>query len=165
MANLEYQKAMRDRFALEPDTVLWLLLDQVAHLFHKALETEIKPYGISLEQAAALAVINAIGDGATTGEVAQWLFLTPHSVSEMLTRMQKNGLVNKITERVNKRRKTLTLTAKGRQILEQTQKMETIHRLMSHLTEEQRQQMSSSLVLLRDKAIQDLALSKQLLYP
>ena len=165
MVNSKNREDIKKRFNLPPDTILWLLLDQTAHLFHRALEAEIKPYGISLEQAAALAVINAIGDGATTGELAQWLFLTPHSVSEMMTRMEKKGLVNKIADRTSKRRKILTITAKGRQLFQQTQKMKTIRRLMSHLSEEQRQQMSSGLVLLREKAIQDLAMPKQLLYP
>ena len=70
--------------------------------------------------------------------------------------MEKQGLVNKIRNSDKKNEVILTLTEKGEQAHRQSLKRESIKEIMSCLSEEERQQLDSSLEKLTDKGLEKL---------
>lgn len=86
---------MKNYSFVDQDYELWVLLHQPRDAVFKAREKELSPYGISTMQAAVLFIILAIGNEATPTEISRWLLREPHSVSNLLSRMEKEGLVTK----------------------------------------------------------------------
>jgi len=106
---------MSNRLPVDEYHELCLLLHQTSTAILKAEEVDLKKFGISATKAIALFVIQALGPRATTGEISRWLFRQPHSVSGLLSRMEKDGLVRKETGSANGRKTIIVLTDKGKE--------------------------------------------------
>ena len=66
--------------------------------------------------------------------------------------MEKQGLVRKVKDLDRKNLVRVVLTEKGREAYYHSTKRESIHQIMSFLSEEERQQLRHCLQTLRDKA-------------
>ena len=98
------------RLNLNPDHELKLLLWQVYHAVFRARQNELRSAGISPIEFAVLFIIKALGASVTPAEMSRYLFREPHTISELLIRMVKKGLVRKVmdSERANRRRILIT---------------------------------------------------------
>ncbi len=137
----------------DQDYRLWVLLNQVRDAVLRARQKELNQYNISASQAAVLLVIEAIGPKATPAEISRRVFRKPHSVSGILSRMEKKGLVRRLKDLDRKNLTRVVFTEKGREAYYQSTKRESIRQIMSSLPEEERKQLTSSLETLRDKAL------------
>ncbi len=83
-------------------------------------ETAALAHGVTPQQYQALLAIEGYPgrDWVTVGELAEQMRVAPHSAVGLVDRMQKLGLVRRSVGREDRRRVQLTLTAKGRGILE-----------------------------------------------
>lgn len=148
--------AKQEKMFNDQDYSLWVLLNQVRDVVLKARQKELDQYNISATQAATLLVIEAIGPKATATEISRRLFRKPHSIAGAdgtLSRMEKKGLVMRLKDLDRKNLVRVVLTEKGRQAYYQSTKQESIRQIMSSLSEEQRQRLTSCLETLRDKAL------------
>jgi DNA-binding MarR family transcriptional regulator len=136
------------------DYSLWVLLHQVKDAIHKAREQELRQYGITAIEAAALYIIQTIGDEATPVEISRWLFREHHTVTALLKRMQLKGLITKTKDLDRKNRWRVSLTEKGQNACHQSSKIDSIHGVMSTLSQNERQRFESYLRKLRDQAMQ-----------
>jgi DNA-binding MarR family transcriptional regulator len=144
---------MGNNISEDKDYNLWVLLHQARDAIYSAREKELDQYDISTRQACVLFVINAIGGKAKIAEISRWILREPHSVSGILNRMEKKGLVRKAEESGKKNRISFTITAKGKKAFSESLKRESIREIMSCLSEEEHQQLTSSMKKLRDKAL------------
>lgn len=101
-------------------------------------------------------MIQAIGENATPSELARCLFRKPHSISELVDRMGKRGLVRKVSNLDRKNQVRVELTDKGREIYNQSDTEEPIHRIMSTLSEAEHQQLRALLGKLWNQALEEL---------
>ena len=147
---------MKESLYADEDYVLWALLNQATDAMHKARQKELDQYGVSSADAGVLFVIQAIGERATPAEITRWLLREPHTVSELLSRMEKEGLVSKTKDLEKKNLVRVSMTEKGRQVYQQSTKRKSIHKMMSCLSEEERQQLMASLEKLRNRALGEL---------
>ncbi len=60
------------------DYNLWVLLHQAKDAVFKARQKELSQYGISAMEAAALFIIQAIGNKPTPAEISRWIFREHH---------------------------------------------------------------------------------------
>ena len=138
---------------------LWVLLSRTRNAMWKARQFELDKYNISVVQAAALMVIHAFAGQATPTDIARWLFQEPHSVSELMSRMEKIGLVKKVKDPIKKRRVRISLTDKGKEIyLSKSSKTEMMYKIISCLSDEEHEQFSSMLQRLLNTTVKELAL-------
>jgi DNA-binding MarR family transcriptional regulator len=135
---------------------LWMLLAQTRDVIFKARQKELGRYGTSATRSTALFAIQAIGDKATPAQISRLLFREPHSVSELLSRMEKEGLVSKTKDLDKKNLVRVELTERGAEAYYQSLKYGSIHKIMSALSEEECQQLMSCLKTLRDEALKEL---------
>ncbi len=156
---------MADPLTMDKDSQLWVLVFQTRDLIFKLRQRELHQYRISVEEAAALGVLNAIGDKATPAIVARWMIREHHSVLGIVSRMEKRGLVKKTKDLERKNIVRISLTEKGRQALEQSTKRESIHEIMSHLTEDERRELRLLLEKLRRLALKDLGIEQEPPFP
>ena len=143
----------------DQDYNLWWLLLLMRRIMYKARARELFQYGITPEQAAILFIVQAIGEKATPAEISRWLFREPHSISGLLARMEKEGLVRKVKDLDRKNLVRVVITEEGQQAYQQSTKRESIHKIMSSLSEEDHQQLRSYLEVLQNKALQELGVN------
>lgn len=134
------------------DYNLWVLLHQARDAVFKAREKELSQYGISTMEAAALFIIQAIGNKPTPAEISRWIFREHHTVTALLSRMEKKGLITKVKDPDRKNTWRVGLTEKGQNAYRQSVKRESIHAAMSPLSQNERQQFESYLKKVRNQA-------------
>ena len=147
---------MNDFPSVDEDYKLWVLLSQAADTALRARQKELERYDISTAEAAVLFAVQAIGERATPVEITRWLLREPHTVTELLHRMERVGLVTKTKDLEKKNMVRVSITAKGRHAYEQSTKRKSIRKVMSALSREERQQLGSYLERLRNKALGEL---------
>ena len=144
---------MNDQLLNDREFNLWILLCQARDTIFKARGKELSQWGVTVEQASILFVVQAIGDKATPTEISKWMLREPHTISTILTRMEKDGLVSKSKGLGKKNQVSVALTEKGRQVFSQSSKRKSIREIISCLSEEERRQLESSLKRLQQKAL------------
>lgn len=152
-------KETPDAKHLSPDEyfILWVLIAQTKDAILRARERDYARYGISNERRAILYIIENNGGRATPVDIARSLFRELHSITEMLKRMENDGLVKR--NRGSGRSKVeVTLTKKGRDVFEQSLHNETDKRIFSVLAKEDRDRLASYLFTLRSQVLQDLGI-------
>jgi len=156
---------MRNRSSTDQDFNLWVLLNQVNDTIYKARQKELKPYSISSRKAAVLFIIQAIGNKATPAKIGRWLLRESQSISELLTRMENEGLVRRTNDLGRRNLVRITLTEKGRQVYYQSTERKSFHRILSSLSKEQHRQLRLCLKILREKALEELGIEYRALFP
>jgi len=139
----------------DKDYELWVLLAQAREVMYKARQQELRRYNLSPRQSAVLFIIRAIGDKVTPAEISRWLLRESHSVSEIISRMEKQGLLKKVRDLDRKNLVRIELTEKGSEAYNQAIKRDSIHTIMSALSDEERRQFSTMLKTIRDRALKE----------
>jgi DNA-binding MarR family transcriptional regulator len=134
---------------------LWLLLTQTRAAIFKVRHKKVGRY-LHPNQAAALISVWAMNGRVTPAALAKRLFLEPHTVSELIIRMEKKGLVTKSRDRDRGTVVRVSITKKGREVCRSVMGQELIHRIMSRLSDEQREQLNTCLEILFNEALKEL---------
>jgi len=143
---------------IDQDYNLWVLLHQVSDIIFNAREAELQQYNLPATQAEVLFVIKAIGDKVTPAQISRMIFRRPHSVSGIIDRMVKAGLVKKTKDLHRKNLIKVTMTKKGQQAYEQALKRKSVQKIMASLSETERQKLKSLLETLRNKGLKELGI-------
>ncbi len=149
----------------DQDYKLWVLLQQVGDTAFAARDKELSQYRLSTMKVALLHIVQLIGSEATPAEISRWILRKSHSVSGLLDRMEKDGLIRKSKDLHKKNLVRVTITEKGYQALENAKKVESIQKILSSLTKSQRQRIYPMLLKLRDKAVKEAGLNTNLPFP
>ncbi|MHB8085043.1 MAG: MarR family winged helix-turn-helix transcriptional regulator [Dehalococcoidia bacterium] len=157
---------MAQQIKADKDYTLFTSLLQVADIFVKIRERELLPQNLSATSAAILFLVDAMGKDVTPAKISRMLLREPHSISGILMRMEKQGLIKRAKNMERKNLIRVTLTSKGETALKQAMKKEGTKHVLSKLTEEQRRQLKQSLTALKDAGMKELNLSpKSLPWP
>ena len=152
-SKLKNKEAIKFRESLDKDFGLWVLLNQARDSIHRAREKELVKYGISSSQAAVLFISKIIDSEVTPTEISRWLLKEPHTVSAILSRMERQGLVTKARNTDKKRNINVALTKAGEQAFRNSERIESIKDILSCLSPEESKQLTVLLSKLRDVAI------------
>jgi DNA-binding MarR family transcriptional regulator len=135
---------MMKKLTLSEDYRLWLLLNKTRSSIYKLRHKKVGQY-LPPNQAAAMVTVWLLDGQATPLEVSRQLFLEPHSVSELVDRMERKGLVSKRKDPRKKNVVRLSITEKGRELCEKVMGKELIRDVMSSLKKEEQEQLWSLL--------------------
>jgi len=156
---------VNDSIYKEEDYQLWWLILYTRRAMHKARARELLQYGTTPEEAAVLFIIHYVGWRTTPSEISRWLGREPHTISELIRRMEKKGLVSKTKDLERKHMVRVAMTEKGQEAFHQSLKRESIHRIMSAISKKQCRQMTRCLEKLWDKALEELGISQKPPFP
>lgn len=156
---------MNAPLSTDNDYEIWVLLHQAKDAAFKAREKELSQYGISNREAAVLFIIQAIGGKAIPAEISRWLFREHHTVTALLSRMEKKGLITKAKDSHRKNLWEVSLAEKGQNAYRQSIKRESIHMAMSVLSENERRLLRTCLKKVRDQALKHSVREPILPYP
>ena len=131
----------------------------------KVRRKELRIYHLSPNKSIVLLSIKVIGDKATPAQISRWLFREPHSISELLSTMEKEGLVRKVKDLDRKNQVRVMMTEKGHEVYYQTLELKAVRKIISSLSSEQHQQLKSCLLALRNSAVKELGTRYELPFP
>ena len=162
MANARNMKARKKE---DREYDLWILLSRVYHMVAKLRNMEMSKQGILPVQAYMLFIIQAMGNATTPAELSRFVYQQRNSVSDILKRMEKQGLVTKEKASKGNGRILVKMTEKGKKILQLSKQREHLHNVLSVLNETKREQLESLLETLRDRAIEELSVYQKTVLP
>jgi len=151
------------KFAIsDPTLKAWILLRQTYIAVSKCEEAAFAKVGITLQQYKVLMAIKYISDPVTPTDVARWLDRNSNSITLIIDRMEKDGLVERVRNLRDRRALRLVITPKGQEIFDRATKpgWELMKRLMSCFSEEELQMFDGLLEKLGEKAFEELAPGK-----
>jgi DNA-binding MarR family transcriptional regulator len=157
----------RNKFFSDGDEFqdLYLLFARARYLTFRARERELQRYGLTPEQSQVLFVTQALKNKATPAAISRLLLRQPHTVSAIVDRMAKKGLIKKSKDLERKNMVRVTMTEKGKEAYEVTTKRGPIHRILSVLDKEERQQFRQYLERVMVKARDELGMDRDDLPP
>jgi MarR family transcriptional regulator, organic hydroperoxide resistance regulator len=147
----------------DKDYTLLTSLLQVGDIFVKIRDRELLQQNLSATSAQILFLVDAMGKDVTPAKISRMLLREPHSVSGILMRMEKQGLIKRAKNMERKNLIRVTLTAKGENALKQAMKKEGVKHVMSKISEEQRRQLKQTLGNLKEAGMKELNLSPKAL--
>jgi DNA-binding MarR family transcriptional regulator len=97
----------------DPSLHAWFILHQVMDSLTKYEEMAYAKAGLSYQQFAVLTAIKFIKDPVKQTDVANWLDRNTNTVSAIINRMEKDGLLKRVRDLKDHRAVRLVLTLKG----------------------------------------------------
>ena len=157
---MQYDEATKFFTAEDEDQDLWLLLTHTRYAVFRAREKELQRYGISPEQVSLLFTVQALGNKATPAALSRHILRQPHTVSALVDRMARRGLVKKVKDLDRKNLVRVVLTEKGQKTYELSTKRGPIHRIMNELSAKEKNDFREYLVRLLAKARKEIGLDR-----
>jgi DNA-binding MarR family transcriptional regulator len=149
------------RWGKEPHLHLWFLLARTRDAVYRARQKDLSESGLTAEQSFVLSIVQSLvnqgmADKVTPAEISRQMFRESQSVSELLQRMEREGLVAKVKDLERKNMVRVELAKKGRDQFEASISSASMARIMSHLSSEQREQLTTCLTIIREAALDEL---------
>ena len=125
---------------------LWLLLRRVGDTLMRCQDLVFSKYGLTTEQWGLLTALKARGP-LRPSDLADILERTPNSMSMLIDRMVKAGLIRRTRDRKDRRVVTVSMTEKGRITVEPAipAGWEFIHEIISTLTDNEQRDLANLL--------------------
>jgi MarR family transcriptional regulator, 2-MHQ and catechol-resistance regulon repressor len=149
----------------DPDYQLWAMMTQVRYAIFRLRQLELTRYDITPEQVGILVSVEALGEKATPAEIARWRLKKPNTISSIVDRMVKRGLVVKNNDLHRKDMVRVSLTGKGKELHDILTGRNVINEVLSVLSEDDKKQLEIYMETLRNKAFKDLGISYKPVVP
>ncbi len=140
----------------DDDYNLIALINQTGHAFSLARTRELAARDLSMMRAAVLLVLQVRDNNATPTEISQWLLREPHTISALLDRMERDGLIRRYRDLHKRNTVRVAMTEKGRTAYQESLERQTFHDVMSVLSEEEREQLRSVMTKLWLRVLQEV---------
>jgi len=135
------------------DKAAWVLLRQVYSLLLKCQDQVFGEYELTTEQHTLLMAAKNIDGPVRITDISRWLDRTPNSVSMLVDRMVKAGLVKRVRDRKDRRTVFVSMTAKAEKAYAPATAAGwlLIQEILSPLSNEDKRTLIRLLELLRNK--------------
>jgi len=129
---------------------LWLLLRRVGDTLMLCQDSVFSKYGLTTEQWGVITAIKSRGP-LRPSDLASILERSPNSMSMLLDRMVKAGLVRRTRDRKDRRVVTVSLASKGEKVVEPAviAGWEFIHEVLSPLSDDDQRDLASMLEIVK----------------
>ena len=117
---------------------LWFLSHRTHELLRRCEDQVYGEYNLTTEQYTTLAIIKYLDEPVRITDVARWAGRSTNSVSMIIDRMSKAGLVKRVRDRKDRRAVFVTITSKAENALEPATRagLEFIQEILSPLSDE-----------------------------
>jgi DNA-binding MarR family transcriptional regulator len=134
---------------------LWFLMHRDVGLFRRCEDQAYGEKGLTMEQFTVLAAMKYIGHPVGPKNIADWIGRSPNSISMIIDRMVKAGLVRRTRDRVDRRVVNVTATSKAENLFEQAipASWEFIRKVMLPLSEADKHTLARLLETMRHEAL------------
>jgi len=116
---------------------LWTTLDTTRDMLYRLREKELLNYNVSVRQSMVLLSIDTLPGEVTPGRIAEWLNRDRSTITGIINRMEKDGLITKSPDRKIKTRVIISMTDNGRNVYRRALHRELIHRAVADFSTEE----------------------------
>ena len=119
---MNFNNETRDIARLELANRLFFKLYQCANMLHKTGTRAVEEEGLTTQQWAVLGALSrheAQERGMSINELAHYLMMTRQNVSGLVSRMTRDGRVEAISDKEDRRLKLIRMTENGRRVWEE----------------------------------------------
>jgi len=136
------------------DLRFWYLIHRTRDAFRICEDQIFREHGLTTEQYAVLATMKYLGNPTRPTDVANWLERSTNSISVIIERMVKAGLIKRVRDKSDRRVVRLTITSKGENALKPATSagLEFIQKVLSPLSREDRHTLATLLEMLKYEA-------------
>jgi MarR family transcriptional regulator for hemolysin len=130
---------------------LWFLIHRETGLLRRCEDQMYGQNGLTTEQFSVLAAMKYVSDPVRPTDVAEWIGRSPNSVSMIVDRMVKAGLLRRIRDRKDRREVNLVATTKAKNAFERSTEVgwEFVEQIMSPLSQDDRHSLARLIETLR----------------
>jgi DNA-binding MarR family transcriptional regulator len=143
---ISHQVTIEDR-----DFGLWKMLDHTRFMIFRLREKELFRFGLTPEQAHILDILSQNKGTTTINDIVDFTQRQHHSISTQISRMVKQGLVNKHKNASDKRKYEVSITNRGQTLLGKVTTL-SINRAFACLSNKDKTELSGHLQCLLEKA-------------
>jgi DNA-binding MarR family transcriptional regulator len=146
--------SMEDDMTVSDEQYLFILLSTTFNAIMSARKKELEPSGVSMTRSEVLWGLGAMGRPTTVGEIAQIMSRDYQTTSQLLNRMEKEGLIARCGRSSKRSPLAFLLTPVGDDALRRTlERNEVIGEIMACLTPDERDSLAACLEKVREKAV------------
>lgn len=111
---------------------LFFRLFQVANTLHTKGTQAIEAFGVTTQQWSVLGALSRpqAADGMSVGDLSRFLLVSRQNLSGVLSRLERDGLIERATDTTDRRSRKVRLSLQGAQLWDNLQ--EPIHRFYDH---------------------------------
>jgi DNA-binding MarR family transcriptional regulator len=136
---------------------LYILLDQTNSIVTNAVELELKHLRVTQPQIRILTMLSRQDEPVTLEQLSNWTLKEFNSVSTLINRMEKKGLIKKI-KKDGDLKTYINLTEKGSKLYHLDVTERSIRLIFEKLSKEERKQLRALLMKVRDATREILGL-------
>lgn len=140
---------------LDPDYSLWWTLRRAHEAIYKNRKSELRKFKLSTVESGVLFIVHESHNKVTPAEISRQLLKDPHSISQLLVRMGRKGLIKNVKGVPRKNMVQVQLTAKGAEAFKLSTKGNKMNKIMNVLSEKEKKQFVSYLDRLRERAVEE----------
>lgn len=130
--------------ATDSDFSLWRVLDHARFMIARSREMELARCGLTPEQSQVLDILHECQGSTTINQLVDITQRQHHSISTLVHRMTKQGLVTKRRSPRDKRQYEVVITEKGEEMRERMTR-DSIRTIFASLSDWEKQQLRSYL--------------------
>jgi DNA-binding MarR family transcriptional regulator len=138
------QKSVGNNSTVVEDFRLWRFLDLTRYAISRSRELELAQFGLTPEQAYVLDILSVRGGSTTIGYIMDITLRQHHTISTLIARMAKRGLVEKRRSVKDKRSYDVIITPEGQALFEKVTR-KSIELVFSTLSREDKRALGSLL--------------------
>ena len=127
----------KEAIEINENELLWARLFMSAKVVERAREIELSRVHISLIQAMVLYALKLSPEPLTPSRLARMLCREAHTMSALIDRMEKQGLVKKKHDLARKNLVRVVVTAKGDEAFQRQRSVNTVTNITNSLTKEE----------------------------
>jgi DNA-binding MarR family transcriptional regulator len=135
----------------DEDFRLWRFLDHTRYAISRSRELELAQFDLTPEQAYVLDILSVKGGSTTIGEIVDMTLRQHHTVSTLISRMAKRGLVEKKQSLKDRRSYDIVMTKKGQELFRKVTK-KSIEMVFATLSNEDKRALGALLNRLLTRA-------------
>jgi DNA-binding MarR family transcriptional regulator len=140
---------------VDPEFQLWRILDHTRFMIGRAREKELAQFGLTQEQSHVLDILVARGGTVTINEIVEVTQRQHHSISTLVARMGRQGLITRKKNPADLRQWSVSITPRGEQVFRDLTR-DSIHRIISCLSTQERTEFKAGLLCLLKRAYEVL---------
>lgn len=135
---------------------LWLLFAKARRYAFKAREKELIDERVTPEQSSFLHVLSHNKDGLTRSDISRLTCREVHTVSGIVSRMEKNGLVEMVSDTKRKNSLKVVITEDGEKIYQAALEKDALGRIFGVLNSEEQEVFKSMLMRIMEQSKEEL---------
>ncbi len=139
---------------INADLKAWMLLHRTRDVVFRSEHRSVRQFGLTAEQHTVLVAMKCLDDPVRPTDIARWVGLNVNTVSMMVERMVRAGLIDRERDLPNRREVRLVITRKGEQAFRPAtaEACQLMRRILSPLTHEDKLTLIRLLGMVRDEA-------------